>query len=137
MPSMLSLSFKKYKDVIKVYYIIIIQYIIKNVVNIILEYSQGIIKAKQGYQHLIKSKAGDKHYKLFITFSNIDPVKHSNNIKLYIEFGAIQGIKCLIDKREWVLVLNSNIIKSFIIIVDPYPSSQLSGEQEWGCSRGY
>jgi hypothetical protein len=46
MPSMLNLSFRKYKDVIKVYYIIIIQYVIKNVVNIVLKYSWGIIKAK-------------------------------------------------------------------------------------------
>jgi hypothetical protein len=49
MPNILSLSFKKYKDVIKVYYIIIVQYIIKNIVNIVLEYSWGIIKAKWGY----------------------------------------------------------------------------------------
>jgi hypothetical protein len=46
MPGMLSSSFKKYKDIIKVYYIIIIQYIVKNVVNIVLKYSWGIIKAK-------------------------------------------------------------------------------------------
>ena len=89
MRSMLSLSFKKYKDVIKVYYIIIIQYVIKNIVNIILEYSQGIIKAKQGYQHLIKPKAGNKYYKPLMAFSNTNPIKHSNNIKLYIKFGAV------------------------------------------------
>ena len=137
MPSMLSLSFRKYKDIIKVYYIIIIQYIIKNVVNIVLKYSQGIIKAKQGYQYFVEPKAGNKYYKLFMAFSNMDLVKCSDNIKLYIEFGAIQGIKCLIDKREWVLVLNSNIIKSFIVMADPYLSSQLSGKQEQGCGRGY
>jgi hypothetical protein len=36
MPSILSLSFRKYKDIIKVYYIIIIQYIIKNIINVVL-----------------------------------------------------------------------------------------------------
>ena len=61
----------------------------KNIVNIVLEYSWGIIKAKQGYQHLIKPKVGNKCYKPLMTFSNIDPVKRGNNIKLYIEFGAI------------------------------------------------
>ena len=86
---MLSLSFKKYKDVIKVYYIIIIQYIIKNIVNIVLKYGQGIIKAKQGYQYFIKPKAGNKYYKPLMAFSNTDPIKYNNNIKLYIEFGAI------------------------------------------------
>ena len=95
---MLSLSFRKYKDVIKVYYIIIIQYVIKNVVNVILEYSQGIIKAKQGYQHLIKPKVDNKYYKPFMAFSNTDSIKYSNNIKLYIKFGTIQGIKCFTDE---------------------------------------
>ena len=89
MPNMLSLSFKKYKNIIKVYYIIIVQYIIKNIVNIVLEYSQGIIKAKQGYQYLIKPKAGNKCYKPLMAFSNTDSVKYSNNIKLYIEFSTI------------------------------------------------
>ena len=98
MPSMLNLSFRKYKDIIKVYYIIVIQYIIKNIVNIILKYSQGIIKAKQGYQHLIKFKAGNKCCKLFIALSNMDSVKYGNNIKFDIKFSAVQGIKCLIDK---------------------------------------
>ena len=98
MPSMLSLSFKKYKNVIKVYCIIIIQYIVKNVVNIVLKYSQGIIKAKQGYQYFIKPKVSNKCYKLFMAFNNIDPIKYSNNIKLYIEFSTIQGIKCFMDK---------------------------------------
>ena len=137
MSGMLSLSFKKYKNVIEVYYIIIIQYIIKNIVNIVLEYSQGIIKPKQGYQHFIKPKAGNKYYKPFMAFSNINSVKYNNNIKLYIKFGTIQGIKCFINKREQVLVFNSNIIKSFIVMADPHPFFQLGGEQERGCSKGY
>ena len=98
MPNMLSSNFRKYKDIIKVYYIIIIQCIIKNMVNVVLEYSQDIIKTKQGYQHLIKPKAGNKYYKPLMAFNNTDPIKHSNNIKLYIKFGTIQGIKCLIDE---------------------------------------
>ena len=57
-----------------------------------------------------------------MAFSNMDPVKRGNNIKLSIEFGAIQGIKCLTDKREQVLVLNGNVIKFSIVIADPYPS---------------
>ena len=134
MPSMVSLSFRKYKDVIKVYYIIVIQCIIKNIVNIVLEYSQSIIKAKQGYQYLIEPKAGNKYYKLFMALSNTDPIKYGDNIKLNIEFGAVQGIKCLIDKQEQVLVLNDNVIKSFIVIADPYPSFQLSSKQERGYS---
>jgi len=32
---------------------------------------------------------GNKCCKLFIALSNIDPVKHGNNIKLGIEFGAV------------------------------------------------
>ena len=63
-----------------------------------------------------------------MALSNTDPVKHGNNIKLSIEFSAAQGIKCLTDKWEQVLVLNSNIIKSFIVIADPHPSSQLGSE---------
>ena len=58
-------------------------------VNIVLEYSWGIIKAKWGYYHLIEPKVGNKCCKLFIVFSNMDPVKRSNNIKLYIEFGTV------------------------------------------------
>ena len=98
MPSILNSSFRKYKNVIKVYYIIIIQYIMKNIVNIVLKYSWGIIKAKWGYQHLVEPKVGNKCCKLLMAFSNIDPVKYSNNIKFYIKFGAVQGIKCLTDK---------------------------------------
>ena len=125
---MLSLSFKKYKNVIKVYYIIIVQYIIKNIVNVVLEYSWGIIKAKQGYQYLIKPKVGNKYCKLFMAFNNTDPIKCSNNIKLYIKFSAVQGIKYLTDEQEQALVFNNDIIKSFIVITDPHPFSQLSGE---------
>ena len=136
MPGMLNLSFKKYKNVIKVYYIIIIQYVIKNMVNIVLEYNWGIIKTKQSYQHFIEPKAGNKYYKLFIVFSNTDPIKYGNNIKLYIEFGAVQDIKCFINKWKQVLVFNGNVIKFFIVIADPYPSFWLSSEQKWGCSRG-
>ena len=128
MPGILSLNFKKYKDVIKVYCIIIIQYVMKNMVNIVLEYSWGIIKAKQGYQYFIKPKAGNKYYKLFIALSNTDPVKHSNNIKLSIEFSTVQGIKCFTDKQEQVLIFNGDVIKSFIVIADSHPSSQLSGK---------
>ena len=80
---------------------------------------------------------GNKYYKLFMVFGNTGPVKCSNNIKLYIEFSAVQGIKCLINERKWVLVFNGNVIKSFIVIADPHPFSQLSGEQKWGCGRGY
>ena len=70
-----------------------------------------------------------------MAFNNMDPVKYSNNIKLYIEFGAVQGIKCLINEREWILVFDGNVIKSFIVMADPYPSSQFGSEQEWGCSE--
>ena len=94
----------------------------------VLKYSQGIIKAKQGYQYLIKPKAGNKYYKLFIALSNMDPIKRGNNIKFSIEFSTIQGIKCFINKQERVLVFSSNIIKFFIVIVDPYSFSQLSSE---------
>ena len=52
----------------------------KNIVNIVLKYSQGIIKAKQCYQYFIKPKVGNKYYKLFMAFSDINPVKYSNNI---------------------------------------------------------
>ena len=110
MPSIFSSSFRKYKDIIKVYYIIVVQYIIKNIVNIVLKYSQGVIKAKQGYQYLIEPKAGNKCYKLLIAFSDIDSIKRGNNIKLSIELSAGQGIKRLIDKRKRVLVLNGNVI---------------------------
>ena len=137
MPSILSLSFKKYKDIIKVYYIIVIQYVIKNIVNIVLEYSQGIIKAKQGYQYFIKPKAGNKYYKLFMAFSNINPIKRGNNIKFSIEFSTVQGIKCFINKWKRVLVFNSDVIKSFIVMADPHPSSRLGGKQERGCGKGY
>ena len=125
---MLSLSFRKYKDVVEVYYTIIVQCIIKNVVNIVLECSWGIIKAKWGYQHLIKPKAGNKCCKPLIALSNIDPVKRNNNIKLSIEFSAAQGIKCFMDKREWVLVFDGDIIKSFVVIADSHPFSWLSGK---------
>ena len=72
-----------------------------------------------------------------MAFSNTDPVKYSNNIKLYIEFGAVQGIKCLINKWERVLVFNGDVIKSFIVMADPYPSSQLGSKQEQGCGKRY
>ena len=98
MPSMLSSIFKEYKDVVEVYCIIVIQYIVKNIVNIVLEYSWGIIKAKQGYQYLVKPKVGNKCCKLLIALSNADPVKYGDNIKLSVEFGAIQGIKCFTDE---------------------------------------
>ena len=32
---------------------------------------------------------GNKCYKLLIAFSNTDPIKRGDNIKLYIEFGAV------------------------------------------------
>ena len=63
-----------------------------------------------------------------MALSNADPIKHSNNIKLNIEFGAIQGIKYFTDKQKQVLVLNGNVIKSSIVIADPYFSFQLSSK---------
>ena len=72
-----------------------------------------------------------------MVFSNTDPIKYSNNIKLYIKFGAVQGIKCFTNKQKWVLVFNGNVIKSFIVMADPYPSSQFSGEQERGSGKRY
>jgi hypothetical protein len=32
---------------------------------------------------------GNKCYKLLMAFSNINPIKYSDNIKLYIEFSTI------------------------------------------------
>ena len=136
MSYMFSLSSREYKDVIKICRVVVVQYIIKDIVNIVLEYSQGVIKAKRGYQHLIEPKAGNKCYQLLIAFGNTDPIKRSNNIKLSIELSTIQGIKYLIDRRERVLVLNSNIIQSLIVIADPYPSFWFSGKQERGYYRG-
>ena len=72
-----------------------------------------------------------------MAFNNTNPIKYNINIKLYIKFSAIQGIKYFTDKWEQVLVFNSNIIKPFIVIADPYPSSQLNGEQKQGYSGGY
>ena len=94
----------------------------------ILKYNQGIIKPKQGYQYFIKPKAGNKYYKLFMGFSNINPIKCSNNIKFSIKVSTVQGIKYFINKREQVLVFNSNVIKSYIVIADPYPFFQFSSK---------
>ena len=58
-----------------------------------------------------------------MALSNTDPIKRGNNIKLSIEFGTAQGIKYLPDKRKRVLVLNGNVIKSSIVVANPYPSS--------------
>jgi len=33
-----------------------------------------------------------------VAFSNTDPIKRRDNIKLSIELGAVYGIKCFIDK---------------------------------------
>ena len=42
-------------------------------------------------------------------------VKGGNNIKLSINFSLAKPLKGLIYKRYWVLVLNYNSIKSFIV----------------------
>ena len=128
MSNMLSLSFRKYKDIVKIYYAIVVQCVVKNVVNIVLEYNWGIIKTKWGYQHLVEPKVGNKCYKSLMAFGNMDSIKCSNNIKLSIEFGAVQGIKCLMDEWEWVLVFNSNVIKSSVVIADPHTSSWLNNK---------
>ena len=72
-----------------------------------------------------------------MALGNADPIKRGNNIKLNIEFGAVQGIKWFINKWERVLVININVIKSSIVITDSYFSFQLGGKQKRGCSRGY
>ena len=136
MSYMFSLSSREYKDVIKICCTVVVQCIIKDVINIVLERSQGVIKAKQRHQYLIEPKAGNKYYQPLMAFGDTDPIKRSNNVKLNIELGAIQGIKCLMDEREQVSILNGNIIQSLIVIADPYPSFWFSGKQEQGYYRG-
>ena len=42
-------------------------------------------------------------------------VKSGNNIKLSINFNLAKPLKGLIYKQYWVLVLNYNSVKSFIV----------------------
>ena len=61
-------------------------------------------------------------------------VKSSNNIKLSINFSLAKPLKGLIYKRYWVLVLNYNSIKSFIVNAELDTSSWLfSKKNRGGC----
>ena len=66
-------------------------------VNIVLEYNGCVTETKWYNWHFIKPKLGDKCYKLFIAFYNLDLVKYSNYIKLSKVLNTIKYVKCLTD----------------------------------------
>ena len=61
-------------------------------VNIILEGRRGIIEAKGQYKGFKEAKVYNKSYFLLIAFSNIEFIKSSNNIKLYIDLSVIESV---------------------------------------------
>ena len=50
-------------------------------------------------------------------------VKGGNDIKLNINFGLVKPLKGLMYKRYWVLVLNCNSVKSFVVNAELNTSS--------------
>ena len=61
-------------------------------VNIVLKGYRGIIEAKGQYKSFKEAKVYTKSCFLLIAFSNVEVIKSSNNIKLYIDFSIIESI---------------------------------------------
>jgi len=59
----------------------------------------------------------------FVTFLYLEIVKGGDDIKLSIDFGLTKPLKGLTYKQYWVLVLNCNSIKSFIVNTESDTSS--------------
>jgi len=59
-------------------------------------------------------------------------VKGGNDIKLSIDFGLTKPLEGLTYKRYWVLVLNCNSVKSFIINAELDTSSWLLSKKDGG-----
>lgn len=79
---MLFSSLTKDKDIIQVGSSLEVKVFIQGVINIALEGYQYVIKAK-GYNKVLKLLiVGIESSFLFITYSDIDVIKYSNNINL-------------------------------------------------------
>ena len=64
----------------------------EGVVNVVLKGRGGVIEAKGQYKSFKEAKAYTKSCFLLIAFSDVEVIKSSNNIKLYIDFSIIESI---------------------------------------------
>ena len=96
--------------VVKVSHISDIKEVKQRVVNKVLETCGCVIKTKQHYQGFEQAKAGDKGGFLLVALSNLEFIKGGDNVKLYKDLSLTYSVKGLLDKRDQVVVLNSNAI---------------------------
>jgi len=69
---------------------------------------------------------------LFITFLYLEIIKGGNNVELSIDFGLAKPLKGFIYKQYWVLILDYNSIKSFIVNAKLNTFSWLLGKEDKG-----
>ena len=127
---------REHKDVIQVCYAVVVQCVVKNVVDVVLERGWGIAKAEWGHQHLVEPKASNECGKPLVAFSYTDSVERGDDVEFSVELSAAQGVQCFADERERISVLDGYVVQSSVVVADPYPSSWLSGEEEWSCGWG-
>jgi hypothetical protein len=86
-------------------------------INLGLESSRGIKKAKEYYKGFKETIASIKYHYLFLAFLYLDSVEHINNVKLSIELGCTKLKERFLKKRERVTVLDSDCIQRLVINV--------------------
>jgi hypothetical protein len=62
-------------------------------------------------------------------------IECSNDIQLSVKLDATQGVQGLADEWEQVLILNSDIVQSSVIMADSHISFWLGSKEEQGSSR--
>ena len=61
-------------------------------------------------------------------------VKGGDDVKLSIDSSVAQGIERFADKRQWVSVLDGDVVQSSVVLADSHASARFGGEEEWCCA---
>ena len=110
-----------HKDIIKVDFNTLVQEWHKHFVHVSLKAGRSVCKPKSHDLHSIQSERCHKHSFPFIAGLDLDLIISRLQIELGEEFQSLKLIHHFIDMRQWVTILNPDLVQ--ILIVD----NQLSG----------
>ena len=100
------------KDIIQIHNDKKIEFFREDLIDVALEYYRSVSQSKKHYLIFKVAVFGLKSSFLLISFASSHPVIGTGEVKLGKPSCLPQSIQGLPDQRQWILILNSEIVKS-------------------------
>ena len=134
---MFLLSFREDQYIIQIDNTEVVNQTTQSLINIGLECSQGIGKAKGDHQELVVAIASPESCFPFVSYPNVDSVVGVLQVDLTKVGGSSNSVHDFSDQRQRVAILNSDGIKALIVSTHPQSSVLFRCEENRGTSRAF